>query len=250
MTENLSELIKDTSNKYKSKPKEDLIPKEPELPKEEQIKLEEETRQMGYDLRTIPFVDWIEKYKSNITPRVKTVKMVIDQVNSRNTICVSVPKGDTGRELFFFKNANRLPILDCKPLYFDVFNESIYAVTMETEIQGVVLKVYKVKTGLIISYCLDIEGRLIPYHQAKIKNREKGIKYVHTDPVRLAQELEKPVDIEGIQILYKQLMKSDVSKIKTKKDLFDWFAERIKVTRDTNHLVLIDSVIIFMLTKQ
>ena len=121
---------------------------------------------------------------------------------------------------------------------------------METEVQGVFLKVYRVKTGLIISYCLNIEDRLIPYFQAKIKNRDKGIKYVLTDPKRIAQELEKPADIEGIQILYRQLMKADVSKIKTKKDLFDWFAERIKVTRDTNHLVMIDSTIIFMLTKQ
>ena len=90
MTENLSELIKDTSNRQKSKPKEDPKPAEPEVIPEEQINLEEEVRQMGYDLRTVPFVDWIEKYKTEIAPRVKSVKMVIDKVNSRNTICVSV----------------------------------------------------------------------------------------------------------------------------------------------------------------
>jgi hypothetical protein len=250
MTENLSELIKDTSNKQRSKPKEDPKPVEPEVIPEEQIKLEEEVRQMGYDLRTVPFVDWIEKYKTEIAPRVKSVKMVIDKVNSRNTICVSVEKNETTRDLFLFRNASHVPILDGKPMYFDVFNDGIYSTTMETEVQGVFLKVYRVKTGLIISYCLNIEGRLIPYFQAKIKNRDKGIKYVLTDPKRIAQELEKPADIEGIQILYRQLMKADVSKIKTKKDLFDWFAERIKVTRDTNHLVMIDSTIIFMLTKQ
>jgi hypothetical protein len=249
-TENLSELIKDTSIKQKSKPKEDLTPPEPELPKEEQIRLEEEVRQLGFDLRTVPIVDWIEKYKTEIAPKVKPVKMVIDKVNSKNTLCVSVEKNETTRELFLFRNASHVPILDNKPMYFDVFNDGIYTVTMDTEVQGLFLKVYRVKTGLIISYCLNIEDRLIPYYQARIKNRDKGIKYIHTDPARITQELEKPVDIEGIQILYRQLMKADVSKIKTKKDLFDWFAERIKITRDTNHLVMIDSVIIFMLTKQ
>ena len=249
MTENLSELIKDTSDKHKTKPKEDLTPKEPEYPKEEQIKLEEETRMMGFDLRTVPFVDWIEKYKAEIAPRVKSVKMVIDKVNARNTLCVSVEKNETTRDLFLFRNASHVPILDGKPLYFDVFNDGIYTATMETD-KEITLKVYRVKTGLIISYCLNIDGRLVPFAQSKIKNRDKGIKYIYTDPKRIAEELEKPADIEGIQILYKQLSKTDVSKIKTKKDLFDWFAERIKVTRDVNHLVMIDSVIIFMLTKQ
>ena len=250
MVENLSELIKEEGNKSKEKSK-PIVNKEERVQEntEPQI-IPQETKSGGFDLNTIPLIDWVEKFKDKIIPRVKPVKMVIDKVNTRNTVILAVQKSEESRDLYSFRNASHIPILDAKPIYFDVFNDGIYTATMETEIEGIFLKVYRVKTGLIISHCMDIDGRMIPYYQTKIKNKEKGIRYVLTQGDILRRKLEEPADIEAVQILYKQLMKADVSKLKTKKDMFDWFAERIKITRDTNHLVMIDSTIIFMLIKQ
>jgi len=249
MVENLTELIKEQNKMSKEKPK-PIVNKEEKTQEslEPQI-IPQEVKSGAFDLNTIPFIDWVEKFKDKIVPRVKPVKMVIEKVNTRNTVILAVQKTEESRDLYSFRNASHIPILDAKPIYFDVFNDGIYTATMETG-KGIYLKVYRVKTGLIISHCMNIDGRMIPYFQTKIKNKEKGIRYVFTQEEVLRQKLEEPADTEAIQILYRQLMKADVSKVKTKKDLFDWFAERIKITRDTNHLVMIDSTIIFMLTKQ
>lgn len=209
----------------------------------------QESKTVSHDCSLIPFTDWLAKYRTEIGPLVKEVKISVEQVDLKNTLCFSVQKDEKTRDLFLFKNSTKIMIPDLKPIYFNILSENIYVSTLDTK-QNLFLKVYKVRTGLIVSFCYLIDSYLIPYYQLKVKNKDKGFKYVFTDKSKLELELNKQVDVESIETLYKQATKAKLLSLQTNMEMVKWFAERIKETKDLNHLVLIDQILIFMLTRR
>ena len=107
-----------------------------------------------------------------------------------------------------------------------------------------VLKAYWTRTGLIIVFCVEVEGTiLIPYARVKLKKRGKGINVPAADSTSIIQKLTRPADIEAVILLYPQFEKfrEDVG---TNQDVLVWFTQRQAEMRDTTHLLQIDNVLI------
>ena len=112
-----------------------------------------------------------------------------------------------------------------------------------------VLKAYGIKTGLVITFCNEIDEKLIPYTIYRLKKKEaeidSSIPMFPKDPTDLIRKFAENADLQTLQILYKQSARAE--NLKTKKDVVDWLLERQVEVTDVNHHLQIDSVIIDIL---
>ncbi len=84
--------------------------------------------------------------------------------------------GNIERELYTFKGADTFRVLDLPGIGMNIFNNGFKIVYGYDK--SIAIKAYGIKTGLMISYCLNVEGKLIPYSNTKLKKRDSGIELV------------------------------------------------------------------------
>jgi len=195
------------------------------------------------ELQLLNFYDWYEKYEKN--SGVYRVKTEVSKINSKDSMIFKIKKGksDHEMELVSFYNPLSRFILDLPPVYLNIFKNDTF-VALHCLNDEIFIKSYGVKNGLILIYCANVNGKIIPFEQAKIKKNVVSITLINFSGVSdgIKSKLNDPVDIENIYLLYKQSMKfKDV--FSTKAATIDWFLERQKDVIDINHLLKIDNVL-------
>jgi hypothetical protein len=244
MHENLQEMIKEVTKE--AKPVVDNIDVSATKVEKTEKKEEAKTSKIG----VLSLYDWFEKNKTNFA-NISRVKVEAKGVNAKSNLVFAVLKGkdkdgNVERELYTFKGADTFRVLDLPGAGMNIFNNGFKIVYGYDK--TIAIKAYGIKTGLMITYCMNVDGLLIPYSNTKLKKKDAGIELVEPNVKEISKRLAKNADIESVLLLYKQLQKSN-EKIVTNMDLLKWFIEREKNVVDINHFLLIDKVLTYVFAK-
>jgi len=239
-------MIKEVTKESKPNVEEIEISTTKSTKSETETKKEEKKPKIG----VLSLYDWFEKNKGNFS-NISRVKVEAKGVNTKSNLVFAVLKGkdkdgNLERELYAFKGADTFRVLDLPGIMMNIFNNGFKIVYGYDK--SIAIKAYGIKTGLMLSYCLNVEGKLIPYFNTKLKKRDSGIELVEPNIPEISNRLAKNADLESVILLYKQLQKSNV-KIVSNMDLLNWFIEREKSVIDINHFLLIDKVLAYVFTK-
>ena len=209
-------------------------------------KIEEPTTEdASDDLSLTNFYDWYEVNATTIQ-NVARVKAEVSNIDSKDSMIFKVPKGKNGEEmeLVSFYNPSTRPILNLPPVYMKIFKNDTFEVLHQLN-DEIFIKSYGVKTGLIIVYCANVDGKVVPYERIKIKKNVSSIKLAGHSGIakEIKDRLQEVVDVEAIQLLYKQAIKVK-DEFTTKEKTLDWFIKKQLEVVDINHLLKIDQVLI------
>jgi hypothetical protein len=196
--------------------------------------------------RAVPIItlpEWFTKFADS--GEVKPVKIVIKGVNPDNILIVSYPTGNKledgsdEKDVELFKRANKIPALDLPSAVVNIYSNS-YRMIQEYA-DGIWVKAYGLKTNIILSYCINVDGALIPFEITKVKRKEKiAVVPTYTNLEALAEKLALPADTEALELRYKQ---SKGITATTNMDIVRWLCDKQKDVADINHHLQIDSVI-------
>jgi hypothetical protein len=150
-------------------------------------------------------------------------------------------EGSPTRELFLFKDADIQPVLKIPGMDMQIYNNG-FKIIYDYNQDNIFIKGYGVRTGLIISFCNNIDGRLIPYAITKVRKKDSVIDLLVKDPSQVRIQLNQPADVEALELRYNQISK--VEGITTNYDAISWLLARQAEVTDINHHLQIDNVII------
>jgi|ADurb_Leu_01_Slu_FD_contig_121_78258_length_28057_multi_3_in_0_out_0_25 hypothetical protein len=246
MHENLHDMIAEVTKDSKPASMEELdlssAKKNDKTPTDTKKKEEEKTSRIG----VISLYDWFEKNKEKFISHIKKVKVESKDVNQKRNLAFSVLVGKEGsseRDLFIIKPADQIKVLDLPGVGMNIYNNG-FRILYDVG-NSIILKAYGIKTGLIITYCLNVDGMLIPYASTKLKKKDPGLEIVEPNVQEIGRRLGLNTDLESAILLYKQLQKSD-ERIVSNMDLLKWFISRERGVVDINHFLLIDKVLMFV----
>jgi hypothetical protein len=196
---------------------------------------------------------WFSNYRDSI-PNVHQLQAQIRGVDSNENLIVSVddPNGEelepgvTKRFLRLFDNAAVQPVLDLPPSDMRVYNNNTFRI-IYTLSDDVVIKMYGVKTGLIAMFSFAIDGGILPYEKVVAKKRATIVVIPEGPLAGYTQKLNEPVDLETLQLLYRQSSKADTT-FTTVRDVVNWLLARQDNITDINHHLEIDKVIMTLLS--
>lgn len=242
MNENLSDLVKGDEGT------EEIVFSEADLdlPETEEPATEETAQPEGIGITTLN--TWFEANSSNFD-NINQVKVSIRGVNPEANLIMAVMDGseeddgseEPSRELRVFDNANVQPILDLNGIDMQVYNNGFRAICEYED--NIYIKCYGVRTGLIVVFCNNIQGVLIPYHVTKVKKSDEQIEVVRRPAAEVEIKLAEVTNLEDLQLRYKQSSKA-VDEIRTNKETILWLIARQNEISDINHHLQIDNVII------
>jgi len=196
-----------------------------------------------FNIRTMCLYDWFE-VNHKILPGISHTKVSIKDVNPKRFLIYKYldPDGETGEwAIDLIKNAHIYQVLDLPGYAMMVLTNGFLIIYRQGD---KVLKAYWTRTGLVIVFCIEIEGTiLVPYARVKLKKRGKGINIPEVDSTSIIQKLTRPADIEAVILLYPQFEKFREG-VTTNQDVLVWFTQRQAEMRDTTHLLQIDNVLI------
>ncbi len=214
------------------------------IPVKETI-IEDKSEENIPEISLINFYDWYEANCSSIH-NVARVKAEVSNINVKDSIIFKIQKGkpeDESMELVSFYNPGARPILNLPPVYMKVFKNDTFEV-LHSYSDEIFVKSYGVKTGLILIFCANVDGKIVPYHRIKIKKNVTTIKLDKLPDIpSIRERLSEDVDVESVQLLYKQAIKY-LSEFTTKENTLNWFLKKETEVIDINHLLKIDSVLI------
>jgi len=198
-------------------------------------------------ISTLP--EWFTKYAE--AGEVKAVKIAIKGVNTDNILIVSFPTGEKledeslVKDVELFKRANKIPALDLPASTVNIYSNSF---RMIQEYEGVFIKAYGLKTNIILSFCINVNGLLIPFETSKVKRKEKYVIVPQPSQElldRLAINLGQPADLEALELRYKQ--SKGVEGVNTNLDAVKWLLDKQATIADINHHLQIDTVVMQVL---
>lgn len=244
MNENLSQMVKDTPTK------DDFVFSETnlDLPAEEEA--EEVVEKAVVDI--VPLFEWFSKNSENFN-NINQVKVSIRGVDSSKTLIMAVPDGsgekdadgNDKRELRWIENADTHPALDLPGLDMQIYNNNTFRILHSIN-DNMVIKCYGIRTGLIVTFCSNIDGKLIPYSVVRVKKKDTGLEIQTTDLRTIQEKLKQGADVEALQLLYRQSVKV-IDQFTTNESVVDWLITRQSEITDINHHLQIDNVIIDIL---
>jgi hypothetical protein len=196
---------------------------------------------------------WFAEYRDTI-PNVHQLQAQIRGVDGNENLIVSVddPNGEelesgiVKRSLRLFDNAAVQPVLNLPPSDMRVYNNNTFRV-LYTLTENTVVKMYGVKTGLIAMFSFAIDGGILPYAKIIAKKRAVSIPIPEGDIAAYTQKLNSPVDLETLQLLYRQSSKANVT-FTTVRDAINWLLARQDNITDINHHLEIDKVVMTLLS--
>jgi hypothetical protein len=214
---------------------------------------EEVTDEGNNELPITTLGPWFSQYRDAI-PNVHQLQAQIRGVDADENLIVSVddPNGEeleagvVKRSLRLFDNAAVQPVLDLPPADMRVYNNNTFRV-IYTLTDDTVVKMYGVKTGLIAMFSLAIDGGILPYAKIVAKKRAASIEIPDRNVDAYTQKLNQPVDLEALQLLYRQSAKADTT-FTTTRDAINWMLARQDNITDINHHLEIDKVIMTLLS--
>lgn len=251
MQENLNEMIQTlnsggvipTSN-IPEKPEEILTTENnpPEKIEEKEINAENKIMEK---VPLINFYDWFEANAPSIH-NVLRVKAEVSNINPKDNMIFKVKKNKSEQdmELVSFYNPSIRPILNLPPVYLKIFKNDTFE-SLHQFNNEIFIKCYGVKTGLFIIFCVNVNGKIIPYQKEKIKKNCKEIEFSIDENLaeKYRQKLLEDVEYELVQVTYKQAIKFK-DEFTTKEKTVEWFLKRASEVIDINHLLKIDFVLI------
>jgi len=244
MNENLSEMVKDQTEPAPvvfSETDLDL----PDNAEEEETGAPVEERLL---IGITPFSAWFEANATQFT-NINRVQVAIRGVNPDETLIMAVndgsgeedEEGNPKRNLRVFENADTHPVLDLPASEMQVYNNGFKILYPYND--GISIKCYGVRTGLIAVFCNNINGSLIPYAVTRIKRKDDEIEVVTRDSAEVVEKLGGTLDGETLQLRYKQVAKA-IDELTTNQDGINWLLERQAEIKDINHHLQIDNIII------
>jgi len=250
MDENLSEMVKQPGEGNNLFNVDDLeLPRNEETPNGQLENLNEQQENTPpFNISMINFTDWCNSNLDRFN-NINKVSVDIRGVDSKSTIIFSVldPKGgkdDRGndkRKLQVFENADQFLVPNLDGQKMNVYSNGFEVLYQYNE--EIFLKCYAIKTGLIVTFCIQHNDKLIPFDQIKVKKSEIGFNVPSVDQAEIISKLANNANKENLQILYKQISKQ-IDTLNTNNDVFEWLYERQINMNDLNHLVQIDSVML------
>jgi hypothetical protein len=249
MIENLKEMVTNLNGHPEVLPhigkKSNKSEKHEHVSTEENNTIEEKLDDNIPEISLVNFYDWYEGNSSAIH-NVARVKAEVSNINVKDSIIFKIQKGkpeDNVMELVSFYNPGSRPVLNLPPVYMKVFKNDTFEV-LHSYSDEIFIKSYGVKTGLILVFCANVDGKIIPYHKIKIKKNVTTIKLDKLPNIQSIRErLAENVDVESVQLLYKQAIKY-LNEFTTKENTLNWFLKKETEVIDINHLLKIDSVLI------
>ena len=211
-----------------------------------------EDEDLEYDIETSNLTDWFEANHNNFGS-VNHVKVSIRGIDPQETLIFAVldskggedPEGNPKRELFIWKESKTFPVLNIPGTDMDVYNNGLKIIY---QYNNVILKCYAVRTGLNITFCMQIDDKIIPYEVVKMKRKDFGVNVpALPDATEFRNRLESTVDLESLQLQYKQIGKH-IENISTVSSAIEWFLERQVDITDVNHHLQIDKVMVDLMT--
>jgi hypothetical protein len=244
MNENLSQLVKETPGV------------DPVVFSEEELDLPidaDETEALSADGQTDSYIiqissltDWFDANVENF-PNIRKPTVSIQGVDPLEQLIVTVQvideettEQEDKRKLVVFDDSHLVPVLDLPAMDMQVYNNGFRIIYDFGE--GIFIKSYGIRTGLISVFCNDINDKLIPYTIIKTKKSDTEIEIPRKDVNEVSQKLIQPLDLEALQLRYKQSSKAE--DLTTNQQAVDWLIERQSSIADINHHLQIDNVII------
>lgn len=220
----------------------------------EDIKAEEVISPTDKTVGLINFFDWYEANASRITT-VARVQASVSNVNSKDAMIFKVHKtnvketDESKMELITFYNPGVRPIPNLPPVYVKIYKNDTFEV-LHIYNDEIFIKSYGVKTGLILTLCANVDGKVVPFSKIKVKKSGTDFKFSCDDGIsaRIKEKLTEIPNIEDILLLYKQAAKN-TAEFTTKETTLDWFIKKQLEIVDINHLLKIDNVIMTTISK-
>lgn len=200
------------------------------------------------DTVEIPLTNFYDWYEANteVIHNVSRVKAEVSNISPKDSMIFKIKKNkkDDDMELVSFYNPAVRPILNLPPVYLKIFKNDAFECLHQCN-NEIYIKSYGVKTGLIVVYCVNVDGKIIPFEKTKIKKNIESVKLMGYTGMaeQIKSKLTEEVDNEVVQLLYKQAIKFK-EEFTTKEKTIEWFLKKSGDVIDINHLLKIDNVII------
>jgi len=238
MSENLSQMVKNG------------VTEEPVVFSEADLDIPPETEEVTAEaadptiIEIVSLGDWFDANVGNF-PNIRKPTIAITDVDSSEqllvTIPVETPEGsDPKRRMVVFDDAHLTPVLNKPAMDMQIYNNG-FRIVYDLG-NGIFVKSYGVRTGLISTFCNDIDDKLIPYGIVRAKKKDADISIIVRDPADVRHKLSEALDIEALQLRYKQSSKAEG--LESNQDAINWLLERQATIEDINHHLQIDNVII------
>ena len=199
----------------------------------------------------VPLADWFDLNVGRFDT-ISPVRLQIRGVNPKETLVVTVPDasgensedGHPKRNLEFIKNADTRPVLALDGRDMEIYSSGFKIVY--DYVPGQIMKCYGSKAGMVVTFCVEVNGMHVPYAMLRAKSKDKGIDPVQMDTRGVGDFLPQPLDKEAFILLYKQSAKI-IDTLTTNEDAIKWLLGRQETITDNNHHIQIDGVIVAML---
>lgn len=241
MNDNLQEMLHNFNNKNSK------IEQSSSLENDTEEVKDENSNTSTFEIGITNFYDWYESFSSDMTG-IAQVKAEVSNINSKDSMIFKIPKaGSELMELVSFYKPSIRPILNLPPARLKIFKNDTFEV-LHIYNEHILIKSYGVKTGLIVVYCANVDGKIIPFQKVKIKKNIINIKFEYNESIinEIRNKLQDNVDVESIQLLYRQAIKVK-DEFTTKEATVDWFLKKQQEVVDINHLIKIDNVLIHVI---
>jgi len=228
MNENLSQMVKESSTEEK------------DITLEEQEATSSTQEERDDIVNIVSLSDWFDTAVERF-PNIRKPTVSIQGVNPQEQliITIAVPDTEDKRKLVVFNDAHITPVLDLPAVDMQIYSNGFRIIY---DYGGIFIKAYGIRTGIISVFCHDVNNLFIPYAITKSKKNDSNIQVIVEDPTRVENKLNEPVDVEALNLRYKQSFKAEG--LQTNLDAVKWLIDRQSSISDINHHLQIDNVII------
>lgn len=245
MNENLSQLVKETQGIDPVVFSEEELDLPIDAEETEEFSVTDQNNNHLIQISTL--TEWFDANIENF-PNIRKPTVSIQGVDPLEQLIVTVQvidednteQGDK-RKLVVFDDSHLVPVLDLPAMDMQVYNNNGFRIIYDFG-QGIFIKSYGIRTGLISVFCNDINDKLIPYAIVKTKKSDTEVETPRRDVNEVSLKLIQPLDFEALQLRYKQSSKAE--DLTTNQQAIDWLIERQSSIADINHHLQIDNVII------
>lgn len=209
-------------------------------------KVENNVQNIEGEVGTIPltnFSDWFRQYNKSLD-NVSNVRADIKHVDPRKNLIITVWNNSMEeRDVYAFRKANELPVLDLTPYEMKVFENNTFQINYQYS--DLILKAYNLKNKLIIFPSHVVDDLIIPYNKLKVTSQDDQITIPSFDRMYIDNMINNVPNMNRIILRYKQMQKYTFNTIK---EVFNFLNSRQSQVYDVNHLIQIDDVMYHIVT--
>jgi hypothetical protein len=239
--EHLSDMVRESEIKEPALSESDLDL--PEKIEEAKSQAEIPEQEGTPNIEIVSLSEWFDGNVENF-PNLRKPTVSIQGIDPEEQLIIIILSRDESnqekRKIHVFDDANTIPVLNLPAMDMQVYNNGFRIIYDLGD--GIYIKSYGVRKGLISVFCFDVNNLYIPYAVCRSKKHDTNIEIITGNPDRIVTKLGLPIDNEALQLRYKQSVKAD--SLLTNLDGIKWLIERQGSIEDINHHLQIDNVII------